>query len=376
MNVSDIQTFDVVVIGAGIAGATAAAHLALDHKVALVEAEESAGYHSTGRSAAIWILNYGPPSVVAMTGASRQFFENPPPGFADVSLMSRRGTMFLAPDEQLAALDALLAQGTGLRELTVAQAREMVPAIRPDYAKAAAIEPDSFDMDVAALHQGFLRQLRGRGGVLALRSRAGRIEHTGGMWQVDVSGGAAFRAPVVVNAAGAWGDVVARVAGVAPLGLQPCRRTGVIIDPAPWHATDWPMINDVAHAWYTRPEARTKLMVSPADETPMDPQDIQPDELDIAIAVDRMQQALDIEVRRVEHSWAGLRSFLPDRNFAVGWDKAATGFFWSIGQGGYGIQTSPAAGRLVADLVAGRDPGELARILPTIDPGRFAPAPA
>jgi len=376
MNASDIQTFDVVVIGAGIAGATAAAHLALDHKVALVEAEESAGYHSTGRSAAIWILNYGPPSVVAMTGASRQFFENPPPGFADVSLMSRRGTMFLAPDEQLAALDALLAQGSGLRELTVAQAREMVPAIRPDYAKAAAIEPDSFDMDVAALHQGFLRQLRGRGGVLALRSRAGRIEHTGGMWQVDVSGGAAFRAPVVVNAAGAWGDVVAKVAGVAPLGLQPCRRTGVIIDPAPWHATDWPMINDVAHTWYTRPEARTKLMVSPADETPMDPQDIQPDELDIAIAVDRMQQALDIEVRRVEHSWAGLRSFLPDRNFAVGWDKAATGFFWSIGQGGYGIQTSPAAGRLVADLVAGRDPGELARILPTIDPGRFAPAPA
>jgi D-arginine dehydrogenase len=376
MNASDIQTFDVVVIGAGIAGATAAAHLALDHKVALVEAEESAGYHSTGRSAAIWILNYGPPSVVAMTGASRQFFENPPPGFADVSLMSRRGTMFLAPDEQLTALEALLAQGSGLRELTVAQAREMVPAIRPDYAKAAAIEPDSFDMDVAALHQGFLRQLRGRGGVLALRSRAGRIEHTGGMWQVDVSGGAAFRAPVVVNAAGAWGDVVAKVAGVAPLGLQPCRRTGVIIDPAPWHATDWPMINDVAHTWYTRPEARTKLMVSPADETPMDPQDIQPDELDIAIAVDRMQQALDIEVRRVEHSWAGLRSFLPDRNFAVGWDKAATGFFWSIGQGGYGIQTSPAAGRLVADLVAGRDPGELARILPTIDPGRFAPAPA
>jgi D-arginine dehydrogenase len=376
MNASDIQTFDVVVIGAGIAGATAAAHLALDHKVALVEAEESAGYHSTGRSAAIWILNYGPPSVVAMTGASRQFFENPPPGFADVSLMSRRGTMFLAPDEQLAALEALLAQGSGLRELTVAQAREMVPAIRPDYAKAAAIEPDSFDMDVAALHQGFLRQLRARGGVLALRSRAGRIEHTGGMWQVDVSGGAAFRAPVVVNAAGAWGDVVAKVAGVAPLGLQPCRRTGVIIDPAPWHATDWPMINDVAHTWYTRPEARTKLMVSPADETPMDPQDIQPDELDIAIAVDRMQQALDIEVRRVEHSWAGLRSFLPDRNFAVGWDKAATGFFWSIGQGGYGIQTSPAAGRLVADLVAGRDPGELARILPTIDPGRFAPAPA
>ena len=373
MNLSEMQSFDVVVIGAGIAGATAAAHLAADHRVALVEAEESAGYHSTGRSAAIWILNYGPPSVVAMTGASRTFFENPPPGFADVPLMSRRGTMFLAPEDQLGALETLL-KGSGLRDLSEAEARALVPAIRPGYAQAAAIEEDSFDMDVAALHQGFLRQLKARGGVLALRSRAGRIERRDGVWHVDVAGGATFAAAVVVNAAGAWGDEVAKIAGLAPLGLQPCRRTGVIIDPGPWQATGWPMLNDVAHTWYARPEARTKLMVSPADETPMDPQDIQPDELDIAIAIDRMQQALDIEVRRVEHSWAGLRSFTPDRNFAVGWDKAATGFFWDIGQGGYGIQTSPAAGRLVADLVSGRDPGELARILPTIDPSRFAPA--
>jgi D-arginine dehydrogenase len=372
MNTPDTNTFDAVVIGAGIAGATAAAHLAADRRVALIEAEESAGYHSTGRSAAIWILNYGPPDVQAMTGASRPFFENPPPGFAEAPLMARRGAMFLAPAEQLEAFNALLGSGTGLQEITPEQARARVPAIRPGYAVAAAIEEDAFDMDVAALHQGFLRQLRARGGILALRSRVGRIERRNGAWKVEVSGGDVFSAPVLVNAAGAWGDVVGQLAGVAPLGLQPKRRTGVIIDPAPWQVPNWPMVNDVAHTWYARPEARTKLMVSPADETPMDPQDIQPDELDVAIAIDSMQKALDIEVTRVEHSWAGLRSFVPDRSFALGWDAAAEGFFWAIGQGGYGIQTSPAAGRLVADLVAGRDPGELGRILARIDPRRFA----
>jgi D-arginine dehydrogenase len=372
MNTPDTRKFDTVVIGAGIAGATAAAHLAADRRVALVEAEESAGYHTTGRSAALWFLNYGPPDVRAMTGASRTFFEAPPAGFSDVPLMTRRGAMFLAPPEQVSALEAFLAEGTGLRELTPAQAREKLPAIRPGYAVAAAIEDDAFDMDVAALHQGFLRQVRARGGVLALRSRAGRIERRSGAWQVEVTGGAVFSAPVVVNAAGAWGDEVGRLAGAAPLGLQPKRRTGVIIDPSPWHPTDWPMTHDALSTWYARPEARTRLMVSPADETPMEPHDVRPDELDIAIAIDRMRQALDIEVRRVEHAWAGLRSFLPDGSFAVGWDAAAEGFFWDIGQGGYGIQTSPAAGQLVADLVAGRDPGELAWIVAKVDPRRLA----
>jgi D-arginine dehydrogenase len=374
MNTGDMHAFDAVVIGAGIAGATAAAHLAADRRVALIEAEESAGYHSTGRSAALWILNYGPPDVQVMTGASRPFFENPPPGFADVPLMARRGAMFLAPADQVEQFATLLASGNGLQEISAAQARERIPAIRPGYVVAAAIEEDSFDMDVAALHQGFLRQLRARGGALALRSKAGRIERRRGAWEVEVSGGTVFSAPVLVNAAGAWGDEVGEIAGAKPLGLQPKRRTGVIIDPAPWPPADWPMVNDVAHTWYARPEARSKLMVSPADETPVDPQDIQPDELDVAIAIDSMQQALDIAVTRVEHSWAGLRSFLPDGSFALGWDAGAEGFFWAIGQGGYGIQTSPAAGQLVADLVAGRDPGELGRILANIDPRRFAAA--
>jgi D-arginine dehydrogenase len=364
--------FDVIVIGAGIAGATAAAQLAAERKVALIEAEEAAGYHSTGRSAAIWIQNYGPPDVQVLTRLSRPFFENPPAGFTDSPVMAHRPVLFLAPPEQTGRLQKLLDDGLGLREIGLPELQAMVPALRPDYASAAAIEDDAFDMDVAALHQGFLKMLRSLGGHLALRSRTGRIEWQDGAWNVEVSGGGRFRAPILVNAAGAWGDEVARQAGVAPLGLVPKRRTGVIIDPGQYHANDWPMINDVDHTWYCRPEARTKLMISPADETDTVPHDVQPDELDIAIAVDRMQQAMDIEVRRVEHSWAGLRTFAPDRSLAIGWDHAAEGFFWSVGQGGYGIQTSPAAGRFVADLVLGRDPGEAGSIARQVDPGRFA----
>jgi D-arginine dehydrogenase len=368
------QTLDAIVIGAGIAGATVAAHLAEDRRVALIEAEEAAGYHSTGRSAAIWILNYGPPDVRVLTGLSRPFFEHPPEGFADAPILARRPVVFLAPPDQTEHLGRLLAEGSGLREASIEEMRRMMPALRPEYAVQAAIEEDAFDMDVAALHQGFLRLLRSRGGSLALRSRTGKIEHRDGAWHVETSGGGTFMAPVVVNCAGAWGDVVAEQAGVRPLGLVPKRRTGCVIDPQPYQVRDWPMVNDVDHTWYIRPEARTKLMVSPADETDIHPHDVQPDEFDVAVAIDRMQQAMDIEVRRVEHSWAGLRTFTPDRSLAFGWDPDAKGFFWCVGQGGYGIQTSPAAGKLVADVVAGRDPGPAGAILPVIDPARFRAA--
>ena len=370
----DTHAFDAIVIGAGIAGATVAAHLSTDRRVALVEAEEAAGYHSTGRSAAIWILNYGPPDVRVLTGLSRSFFEHPPAGFADSPILAHRPVVFLAPPDQRDHLGQLLAEGTGLREASIAEVTSLVPALRSGYAVQAAIEDDAFDMDVAALHQGFLRMLRVQGGVLALRSRTGRIERRGGLWHVQTSDGDSYSAHVVVNAAGAWGDIVAEQAGVPPLGLQPKRRTGVVIDPSPWQATRWPMVNDVDHTWYIRPEARTKLMVSPADETDIHAHDVAPDEMDVAIAIDRMQQALDIEVRRIEHSWAGLRTFTPDRSLAFGWSSAAKGFFWCVGQGGYGIQTSPAAGKLVADVIAGRDPGPAGAILSAIDPRRFAAA--
>ena len=370
----DIHHYDAIVIGAGIAGATAAAHLSADRRLALIEAEEVAGYHSTGRSAAIWILNYGPPAVRTLNALSRPFFEHPPEGFAETPLMSRRAVLFLAQSGDLPALHAMLANGSGLREIGAATARELVPAIRAGVVHSAAIEDDAFDMEVATLHHGFLRQLRQRGGVLALRSRSGRIERRAGHWEVEVTGGARFRAPVVVNAAGAWGDEVASRAGAAPLGLVPRRRTGVIIDAAPWSPQHWPMMHVVQGGWYARAEARTRLMVSPEDETDMTPHDVQPDELDVALGIDRMQRWLDIEVRRIEHSWAGLRTFTPDRSLAIGWDGGVDGFCWCVGQGGYGIQTSPAAGQLVADIVAGRDPGAAAVAMPGLDPRRFARA--
>ena len=363
--------FDVLIIGAGMVGATTAAALSTTHKVGLVEAEEQAGYHTTGRSAAIWILNYGPPEVRVLTGLSRDFFLNPPPDIAATSLGIPRPIIYLAPEAQSSFLDALIAQDLGIREISIAEVKSQVPAYIDGYAIRAGFEDSSFDMDVAALHQGYLRRTRQNGGQLLLRSRAGKIIRQSGNWHVETTGGTIITAPIVVNAAGAWGDEVAAIAGLAPIGLVPCRRTAAIIDPAPYDVAHWPLVQAADHSWYIRPEARSKLMVTPCDETPMHPHDVQPDELDVAIGIDRMQQALAIEVRRVEHSWAGLRTFSADRNLAFGFDTGAPGFFWCVGQGGYGIQTAPAAGELAAAMIANRDPGPAGAIIPAINPMRF-----
>ncbi len=363
--------FDVLIIGAGMVGAATAAALSTTHKVGLVEAEEQAGYHTTGRSAAIWILNYGPPEVRVLTGLSRDFFLNPPPDIATTSLAIPRPIIYLAPEEQTSFLDALIAQDLGIREISIAEVKAQIPAYIDGYAIRAGLEESSFDMDVAALHQGYLRCVRQNGGQLMLRSRAGKITRKDGNWHVETSGGTIVTAPVVVNAAGAWGDEVAGIAGLPPIGLVPCRRTAAVIDPAPYDVAQWPLVQAADHSWYIRPEARSKLMVTPCDETPMHPHDVQPDELDVAIGIDRMQQALNIDVRRVEHSWAGLRTFSADRNLAFGFDTEAPGFFWCVGQGGYGIQTAPAAGQLTANMIANRDPGPAASIIPAINPMRF-----
>ncbi len=365
------QGFDVIVIGAGMAGATVAAGLGATHKVALVEAEEHAGYHTTGRSAAIWVRNYGPADVRLLTGLSREFFLNPPADIGTDRLALGRAIIYLAPPEQTGILDGLIGQALGIEEISLARVKALVPALIEGYAVRAAIETDGFDMDVAALHQFYLRRARAAGGQLMLRSRAGRIDRKNSVWEVETSTGALLHAPVVVNAAGAWADEVAQIAGLPPLGLVACRRTGAIIDPAPYQVEHWPMVQSAAHEWYIRAEARTRLMVTPCDETPMPPHDARPDELDVAIGIDRMQKALSIPVRRVERAWAGLRTFTPDRSLAFGWDTAAPGFFWCAGQGGYGIQTAPAAGALVAAMIKGEDPGAAAAIIPAIDPMRL-----
>ena len=365
------ERFDVVVIGAGMVGASVAAGLGATHKVALVEMEAQAGFHTTGRSAAIWIRNYGPPDVRVLTGLSYDFYQNPPPDIGTDRLAIGRKILYLAPPEQTGALDSLIAQDLGIEEISLGRAKELCPAIIDGYAVRAGLESDGFDMDVAGLHQFFLRRARAAGGILLLRHRAGRIERTNGMWEVETSQGAVITAPVVVNAAGAWGDEVAKIAGLLPIGLVPCRRTAAIIDPGPWDVEHWPLVQSAGHDWYARTEARSKLMVTPCDETPDVPHDVQPDELDVAIAIDRMQHALDIAVTRVEHSWAGLRTFTPDRSLAFGWDSSAPGFFWCVGQGGYGIQTAPAASALVTAMVKGEDPGPAGVIIPAIDPMRF-----
>jgi len=370
------DVFDVIVIGGGMAGAAAAAHLAPKVRTLVLEAEEVAGYHSTGRSAAIWILNYGPEEVRLLTAASRPFFLDPGPGFADHPLITPRPVLTLMPAGQEQDFADFLATGEGVREIGLAEAASLVPALRPGYARAAAIE-EAFDMDVAALHQGFLRRVRSAGGRVALTARVVGLSRRNGVWEVRTEKGDVLQAVRVVDAAGAWGDEVARLAGIAPLGLTPKRRTGIIIDPSPYAVADWPMVQDVIQSWYCRPEARTRLMVSPADATPMPPCDVQPDELDIAIGIDRMQQALAIEVRRIERAWAGLRTFTPDGHLAIGAEPGEPGFFWCVGQGGYGIQTAPAAGALTAALVLGEEPPpSLLPILPLLDPARFRRAAA
>jgi D-arginine dehydrogenase len=370
----DIHATGCIVIGAGIAGATAAAHLSADHAVTLIEAEEAAGYHTSGRSAALWVANGGPEHERTLAQQSFAFLSNPPPGFAASPILAERPVAFAVPPEQLPDLHAILSTRANIREITVAALRQMIPAIRPGYAAAAALETGNYDIDVDVLLQAYLRLARSRGAQIAFRRRAQRIARKAGLWQVETTSGAIFQAAVLVNAAGAWGDEVAAQAGIRPLGLVPKRRTAVVIDPAPFQVADWPRLYDPKRSWYCKPEARSRLMISPADATPTHAHDVQPEEIDIAITIERMQQVLDIPVRRVERAWAGLRSFTPDGAFAFGEAAEGEKFFWFVGQGGDGILTSVAAGRLLADLIAGRAPEWLPgadRILPAIDPRRF-----
>jgi D-arginine dehydrogenase len=351
-----LQTADVVVIGAGIAGASAAANLAASGlSVVVLERESFPGMHSTGRSAALFSEIYGSAPVRALSRASRDFLFDPPAGFAEAPLVRTRGALHVASADQLPALDAFAALpdvAPAVARLTGDEARALCPILRPDYVAAGVLETGSADIDVDALHQGWLRALRAKGGRLVVDAGVTQLTRQGGGWRAMTPAGA-FEAPVVINAAGAWADVVADLAGARPIGLQPCRRTGVIVEaPDGLDSDRWPMVIDVDEQWYLRPDAGA-LMLSPADETPCEPCDAQPEELDIAIAVDRVMTATTLDVRRVRRSWAGLRSFVADRTPVVGFAGDAPGFFWLAGQGGYGIQTAPAMGQLAAALVRG-----------------------
>ncbi len=345
--------YDVLIIGAGMAGASVAAQLAVNRRVLLIEREGQPGYHSTGRSAALFSAIYGSEPVRALSRASRDYLFAPAAQFIDTPLVKQRGALYIATPEQrerLAAFARLPDVAPGVRPITREAALALCPMLRPEQLDSAVLEPDAADVDVHGLHQGYLRQVRERGGELITDRDVQALEHKGGRW-ILTAGGETFAAPIVVNAAGAWADRVAALAGVAPIGLQPMRRTAVLVDPPQGMTIDeWPMVIDTDEQFYFKPDAGL-LLLSPADETPMDPCDVQPDEWDVAVAVERVEAATTLQVRRVKHKWAGLRSFVADRTPVAGYDPDASGFFWLAGQGGYGIQTAPALARTAAALV-------------------------
>lgn len=350
-----MQSWDVAVIGAGIAGASVAAELAaLGARVVLLEREAQPGYHTTGRSAALFTVTYGPPVIRALSRASASHFNAPPDTSRPHPLLRPRGALFIARADQAAAMAALADElGNAAARVDVAEARARLPILRPDYAAAALFDRYAADIDVDALHREYLRALAAGGGTQRNGTEVLALSREGAGWRVETREGA-LRAGIVVNAAGAWADEIAAMGGVAPVGLVPKRRTALLVAPPEGQNPEsWPMIVDVDEQFYMKPDAG-KLLLSPADETPSPPCDAQPDELDVAICIDRIQTAFDLPVRRIEHKWAGLRSFVADKCPVAGFAPDAPGFFWLAAQGGYGIQSAPALARTAAALAMGR----------------------
>lgn len=345
---------DVLVIGAGIAGAAAAFHLAGEARVILLERESQPGYHATGRSAALYSETYGNACVRAISSASRAFYREPPAGFAEHPLLTPRGSMIIGTAGQREQLrrthDEMRALLPSIEWLDAAEIARRVPVLRPRAAAWAVCEPDSMDMDVHAIHQGFLRGVKAAGGQLVCDAEVLRLARADGLWRAETRAGD-FAAPIVINAAGAWCDAIAALAGAAPVGLVPKRRTAfTFAPPAGVDTSRWPLVIDADEQFYFKPDAGL-LLGSPANEDPVPAQDVQPEELDVAIAVDRIETATTLRIGRVLRKWAGLRSFVADKTPVAGYAADADGFFWLAGQGGYGIQTAPALGAIAAALV-------------------------
>jgi D-arginine dehydrogenase len=348
---------DALIIGAGIAGTSVAYFLSPHASVRILEREPYAGMHSTGRSAALFAVTYGPPQVRTLTRASRAFFEHPPQGFADNPILTPRGVLTVGPAEHAAELEALYAairaDLPSARLLRDRDIRALVPVLNPSFANTALFEPDASDMDVNALHQGFIRGLKARGGDLLCGVDIRSIERSQDRWCID-TGERRFRAPLLINAAGAWVDQVAAQAGVAPIGIEPRRRSAFLFAPPEGVDTaHWPFVVSADETFYFKPDAGL-LLGSPANADPVSAHDVQPDDLDIAIAVDRIEAATSLRIDRPIRAWAGLRSFVADGDLVGGFARDAPGFFWVAALGGYGIQTCPAMGEACAHLALGR----------------------
>jgi D-arginine dehydrogenase len=356
-----------------MAGASVAAHLAEFAHVQLLEMEAQPGYHSTGRSAALFSETYGNDAIRALTRASRGFFHAPPKGFAGQPLVRARSVLFAAREGQGESLHALLnsADRERLESKSADEAVELCPVLKREGLIGAALETQSADIEVHELHQGYLRLLKLRGGVLSTSTQVTHLEREAGSWRIGTEQ-ATLRAAIVVNAAGAWAGRIGALAGAQSVGFQPLRRTACLLDsPSAGESDSWPVLLDVDEQFYLKPDAG-KLLLSPADETPSDPCDAQPEELDIAVAVDRLEAATTLKVRRIVRKWAGLRSFVADRTPVVGYDVEQPTFFWLAALGGYGIQTAPALSRLAACLALKKAPdAELLRF--GLDISQLAP---
>ena len=357
----DPVPFDLAVIGAGIVGASIAWHAAPRARVLLLEAEPAPGMHTTGRSAALFAEGYGPPMVRSLTRASRPFFAAPPAGFSPVPLWHPRGALFVGPEsarsEAHALHGSLLHDGIDARMLTATEVLARVPVLKPDAAAVGVLDPGAADLDVDALLQGFLRGARAAGAVLACDARLAELRQPGGgedsPWGLTTEDGRHFTARRVVNAAGAWGDAVAALAGVEPVGLEPRRRSAFVFDPPAGQDTaGWPAVIALDESWYFKPDAGL-LLGSPANADPVHAHDVMPEEWDVALGIHRIEAASTLAIRRPRRTWAGLRCFVADGEPVCGPDDGARGFVWAAAVGGYGIQSAPAFGRLAAALALG-----------------------
>lgn len=370
--------FDVAIIGAGMAGASVAAELSPYCSVIMLEREAQPGYHATGRSAAFWDECYGGPLVQPLTRASHAFLFDPPADFASGTLLHQRGVLYLGREGEIGDLEAHVASfgdRVKLEMLDRSALLRRITGLKPEWV-AGVFGGDCSDIDVGALHSGYLRVAKRYGAQLRCDANVVALGYVGDHWQVDL-GDTKVEARILVNAAGAWADPVATLAGANPLGLQPYRRTVVQLRTDPKASPDLPLVIHIGGEFYFKPETSGQLWASPHDETPSPPCDAAPEELDVAIAIHAYSQAVDCTIEAVTHRWAGLRTFSPDRLPVYGFDPLVPGFFWCAGQGGFGIQTAPAAAKLCAALIREKPTGlELAGIeAERYSPARFATAP-
>jgi D-arginine dehydrogenase len=351
-----VKSYDVLVIGGGMAGVSIGYELASDRSVGLLEMESTLAFHTTGRSAATFLESYGGPYIRGLTVASRAFLENPPDTFESAPL-SPLPLLWLAPEGRGDLLRAMHQEVSALlpdvRLVQPDEAYEMHPILRPGYLELGMIEPGAMEIDVHAVHAGYVRGLRQRKGEIHTSVKITSASGEAGVWRLTDSQGEEYQAPVVVNAAGAWVDDVAALAGATPVGIMPLRRTiFMLAAPEGLDTSRLPLAGDIDGTFYIKPEG-PQLLCSPADEVLQPPSDARPDELEIARALDAIADATTLTTRHIRTAWAGLRNFTPDRVPVVGFDVAAEGFFWFAGQGGYGIQTAPAMARTGASLIRG-----------------------